>query len=43
MPDIERLLREIGDGGVFRTSDLEALGMSRARPNAWSNVARLNN
>jgi len=30
MPDLEKLLREIGEGGVFRTSDLEALGMSRA-------------
>lgn len=30
MPDIAKLLREIGDGGIFRTSDLEALGMSRA-------------
>jgi len=30
MPDIERLLKEIGEGGVFRTSDLETLGMSRA-------------
>lgn len=30
MPDIEKLLKEIGEGGVFRTSDLEALGMSRA-------------
>lgn len=30
MPDIAKLLKEIGEGGVFRTSDLEALGMSRA-------------
>ena len=30
MPDIEKLLEDIGQGGVFRTSDLEALGMSRA-------------
>jgi len=30
MPDLEKLLREIGEGGIFRTSDLEALGMSRA-------------
>ena len=30
MPDIEKLLKEIGEGGVFRTSDLEVLGMSRA-------------
>jgi len=30
MPDLEKLLREIGEGGVFRTGDLEALGMSRA-------------
>jgi len=30
MPDTEKLLKEIGEGGVFRTSDLETLGMSRA-------------
>ena len=30
MPNIEKLLREIGDGGIFRTGDIEALGMSRA-------------
>jgi len=30
MPNLEKLLREIGEGGVFRTGDLEALGMSRA-------------
>jgi len=30
MPDIAKLLKDIGEGGVFRTSDLEALGMSRA-------------
>jgi len=30
MPDIEKLLQKIGEGGLFRTSDLEALGMSRS-------------
>jgi predicted transcriptional regulator of viral defense system len=30
MADLEKLIREIGEGGVFRTSDLEALGMSRS-------------
>ena len=30
MPDIAKLLKETGEGGIFRTSDLEALGMSRA-------------
>lgn len=30
MPDIEKLLQKIGEGGLFRTSDLESLGMSRA-------------
>jgi len=30
MPNIEKLFRDIGDGGIFRTSDIEAFGMSRA-------------
>jgi len=30
MPDTEKLLTKIGEGGLFRTSDLEALGMSRS-------------
>ncbi len=30
MPDIEKLLQKIGEGGLFRTSDLEALGVSRS-------------
>ena len=30
MPNIEKLLQQIGEGGIFRTSDLESLGMSRA-------------
>jgi predicted transcriptional regulator of viral defense system len=30
MSNTEELLRRIGEGGVFRTSDLEALGMSRS-------------
>jgi len=30
MPGIEKLLNKIGEGGLFRTSDLEALGMSRS-------------
>ena len=30
MPNTEKLLTEIGEGGLFRTSDLEALGMSRS-------------
>lgn len=30
MPNTEELLERIGEGGVFRTSDLEALGISRS-------------
>lgn len=30
MPDREELLERIGEGGIFRTSDLEALGISRS-------------
>jgi len=30
MPDIEKLLQKIGEGGLFRTSDLESLGVSRS-------------
>lgn len=30
MNNMEELLKEIGEGGLFRTSDLEALGMSRS-------------
>jgi len=30
MPDTEKLLKEIGEGGIFRTSELEALGISRS-------------
>ncbi len=30
MNNMEELLKEIGEGGLFRTSDLEALGVSRS-------------
>jgi len=30
MPDVEKVLHKIGEGGLFRTSELEALGMSRS-------------